>query len=44
MYDPIFNKLVCNGMSDWGDDIIKGTEIGEEMGDIHTRNFLNNIK
>ena len=40
----LVNKLGYNGMIDWGDDILKGEDIGEEMGDIHTRKFLNHLK
>ena len=44
MNSLLVNKLGYNGMTDWGDDILNGEDIGEEMGDVHTRNFLNHLK
>ena len=40
----IDNKIGYNDMSDWGYDILRGADIGEEMGYVQTRNFLNNLK
>ena len=44
MLSNLVNKLGYNGMAAWGDDILKGANIGAEMGDSHTRTFLNNLK
>ena len=44
MLSKLVNKLGYNGMAAWGDDILKGANIGAEMGDSHTRTFLKNLK
>ena len=37
-------QIGYNDMTAWGDDILKGLDIGEEMGDIHTITFLKHLK
>ena len=44
MLSKLVNKLGYNGMAAWGDDILKGANIGAEMGDSHTRTFINHLK
>ena len=41
---PLVNKLGYNGMTDWGDYIIKGEYTGAEMGDSNTITFLKHLK
>ena len=34
---PLFQRLAYNGMTEWGDNMLIGEEVGDTSGNAHTR-------